>query len=62
LKSKGKCFSNLKKFKAFVEKQIGKKIKILRIDNGGEFTSQEFQKKFKLNGIQHQTSTPYTPQ
>jgi transposase InsO family protein len=43
----------IQKFKTFVEKQIGKKIKILRIDNGGEFTSQEFQEFFKLNGIQH---------
>ncbi len=34
----------------------------MRIDNGGDFTSQEFQEFFKLNGIQHQTSTPYTPQ
>jgi transposase InsO family protein len=43
LKSKGKCFSKFQNFKALAEKQIGEKIKILRSDNGGEFTSQEFQ-------------------
>jgi transposase InsO family protein len=61
LKSKGKCFSNFQIFKALIEKQVQKQIKILRNDNGGEFTSQKSQAFFELNGIQHQTSTPYTP-
>ncbi len=42
LKSKGECFSKFQEFKALVEKQIRKKIKILRSYNKGKFTSQKF--------------------
>ncbi len=44
LKNKVKYLSKFKEFKAFVEEQIGERIKALRIDNGGEFKSREFQK------------------
>jgi hypothetical protein len=37
LRKKSKVFEKLKEFKSLVENQIGKKIKVLRIDNGGEF-------------------------
>ena len=42
LKTKGEVFARFKEFKALVENQTGKKIKVLRSDNGGEFTSNEF--------------------
>nr|GFA82942.1 retrotransposon protein, putative, Ty1-copia subclass [Tanacetum cinerariifolium] len=45
-----------------VELQLGKKIKALRSDRGGEYLSQEFKDYLSNNGIvQHLTST-YTPQ
>eukprot|EP00253_Pinus_taeda_P011752 PITA_11752 len=36
LKTKDEVFSRFKDFKALVEKQIGRMIKVLRSDNGGE--------------------------
>ncbi|XLT27854.1 hypothetical protein HN873_059146, partial [Arachis hypogaea] len=47
-------------FKAFVKKQNGYKIKILRTDRGTEYlVCSEY---FKQHGIQHQLTTRYTPQ
>lgn len=44
------------------ERQTGKKLKIFRSDNGGEYTSKEFETYLKNEGIIHQTSIPGTPQ
>ena len=43
LKKKSEVFEKFKEFKALVENQIEKKIKVLRIDNGGEFCKKEFE-------------------
>jgi len=43
LKKKSKVFDRFKKFKALVENQTEKKIKVLRTDNDGEFCSKEFE-------------------
>ena len=37
LKKKPEVFNKFKEYKALVENQIGKKIKVLRTKNGGEF-------------------------
>jgi len=37
LKKKSEVFCRFKEFKALVENQIEKKIKVLRTNNGGEF-------------------------
>ena len=42
LKAKSEVFNKFKEFKEFVENLSEKKINILRSDNGGEFTSDEF--------------------
>ena len=39
LKYKFETFSKFKEFKAFVEKQSGLSIKVLRLDRGGEYMS-----------------------
>jgi hypothetical protein len=39
LKAKSDTFYKFKEYKAFIEKQTGKHMRILRIDNGGEFES-----------------------
>ncbi|CAH2104888.1 unnamed protein product [Euphydryas editha] len=49
-------------FKAMVERQTGKCIKVLRTDNGGEFCSSEMECFLKKNGIVHQKTNPYTPE
>jgi transposase InsO family protein len=45
-----------------VENQTEKKIKVLRIDNGGELCGNEFEEFCKKCGIERQNTTPYTPQ
>ena len=49
-------------FKALVEKQTGRKIRMLRSDNGGEYTSKEFDAFCRQEGIQRQLTVPYTPE
>ena len=43
LKKKSDLFKKIE-FKLLMENQIGKKIKVLRTDNGGEFCGKEFKK------------------
>jgi hypothetical protein len=62
LKEKGEVFGKFKYFKTMIEKQVGKSIKVLRSDNGGEYTSVEFQQYLKEQGIIHQKTVPYNPQ
>jgi hypothetical protein len=40
LKSKDEVFNKFKEFKALIENLSGRNIKILRLDNGGEYTSR----------------------
>ena len=42
LKAKSEVFEKFKEFKALIENLSDKKIKTLRSDNGGEYTSKEF--------------------
>jgi hypothetical protein len=51
LRKKFEVFDKFKEFKALVENQIEKKIKVLRIDNGGEFCGNEFEEFYKKCGI-----------
>ncbi|XP_015167212.1 uncharacterized protein [Solanum tuberosum] len=50
------------KYKAFVENQSGCRIQVIRSDNGTEYTSEKFNKFCNEAGIEHQLTTPYTPQ
>ena len=45
-----------------MENLSGKKTKILRLDNGGEFISNEFKDFCKEVGIKRELTTPYNPQ
>ena len=62
MKYKSKVFENLKEFINEVEKQLGKSIKTLRYDRGGEYLSQEFLDYLVEHGIQSQWTPPYTLQ
>ena len=44
-----------------VEKEIGKSLKYLRSDRGGEFTSNEFEMFCNDRGIKRHTFAPRTP-
>jgi transposase InsO family protein len=61
LKSKDEVFSKFKEFKAMLENLSERKIKILRLDNGGEYTSKEFENFCKVSGIKRDLTTPYNP-
>jgi transposase InsO family protein len=62
LKSKDEVFSKFKEFKALIENLSERKIKILRSDNGGEYTSKVFANFCKDVGIKRELTTPYNPQ
>ena len=55
-------FSWFRHFKALIENQTEKKIKILRTDNGIEYEFNEFHNFYKEAGIKRETTTPYTPE
>ncbi|WZZ78411.1 hypothetical protein YC2023_098983 [Brassica napus] len=60
--SKDRVIDAFKNFQAYVTNHYHAKIKILRSDNGGEYTSYAFKSHLDHHGILHQTSCPYTPQ
>jgi transposase InsO family protein len=62
LKAKNEVFNKFKEFKALVDNLSEKKINILRSNNGGEFTSDEFKSFCKEVGIKRALYTPYNPQ
>lgn len=47
-------------FQARVERKSDKKLKVLRINNGGEFTSVEFGEHYAGEGTEHHFSAPYS--
>jgi transposase InsO family protein len=61
LEAKSDTFDKFKEYKSFIEKQTGKHIRTLRIDNGGEFESLQFEDFFKEAGIKRQLTVPYNP-
>jgi hypothetical protein len=62
IKRKADVFDVFRKFKLMVEKQSGCKLKVLRTDGGGEYTSREFGAFCEQEGIIHEVVAPYTPQ
>ena len=61
LKEKLEVLKKFKTFKILVENEIGKKLKCLRSDNGGELTSKEFNLFCENHGIKRQFSAARTP-
>ncbi|GJU82810.1 retrotransposon protein, putative, ty1-copia subclass [Tanacetum coccineum] len=62
LKHKHEVFETFKVFQKEVENQLGKTIKSLCSDRGGEYMSQEFLDHLKDHGIIAYHTPPYTPQ
>jgi transposase InsO family protein len=61
-KNKLEAFEKFKIYKEMVENQMDSKIKCLRSDNGGDFTSKEFMDYCNNHGIKRQFSVARTPQ
>ena len=62
IKKKSEVLEKFTNLKELIENAFGKKIKILRSDNGGEYISNEFLNICSQSGIHIQHSVPYTPQ
>jgi hypothetical protein len=59
-RKKYEVFDRFKEFKALVENQTEKRIKVVRKDYGREFYRNEFEEFCKKYGIERQKTTPYT--
>ena len=62
LKTKSEVSKRFQEFKPLVEIQTGRKIKVLRSDNGGEYTLGEFVDYCAKAGIRREFTVPYNPQ
>ena len=62
LKSKDEVFSKFLEWKSLVERMSDYRLKTLRTDNGGEYTSGEFSKYLRTEGIRHELTVPKTPE
>ncbi|GJR06706.1 retrovirus-related pol polyprotein from transposon TNT 1-94 [Tanacetum coccineum] len=61
LKSKDEAIDKFVLYKNEVENQLGKKIKVVRSDRGGEYVSP-FAELCAQHGIRHEFTAPYSPQ
>ena len=59
LRHKSEVFDKFIQFENFVRTQTGNKVKVLRSDNGTEYTTANFSKHVKDKGIIHEFSSPY---
>ena len=62
MKHKSEVFDRFLEWKVMVENASGHKLKVLRTDNGGEFTSTKFEEFLKSKGIRHERTIPKTPE
>ena len=62
IKQKSDVFERFCEWKAEVEKLLGRSLKTLRTDNGGEFTSEEFEEYLRKEGIKHELTIPKCPE
>jgi len=62
LDTKGAAADAIRHHQAAAEKECGRKLRVLRTDNGGEFTAAEFAAHCADEGIQRHFTAPYTPQ
>ena len=62
MREKSEVFTKFKIWRAEVEKKQGRSVKCLRSDNGGEYTSREFQDYCEECGIRRYFSVKGTPQ
>ena len=55
-------FQHFQEWKAMVERSTGHRVKSLCTDNGGEYTSLEFQSYLKKEGITHELTVQRSPE
>ena len=62
LRTKDEVEEKFLKYKTKVENQLDRKIKRIRFDRGGEYSTIHLKEFCEKNGIVHEHSTPNTPQ
>lgn len=62
LKSKDQAFDKFKEWQYTIENQVGRRVKVLRSDNGMEFYSSISNQHCLDEGIKRHKSVPYSPQ
>ena len=62
LGSKGEAADAIRHWQAAAKTECGRKLRVLCIDNGGEFATAEFMSYCADEGIQRHYSAPYSPQ
>ena len=62
LRSKDQVFQYFPQFHVMIERQTEEKLKSLIFDNGGKYTSREFETYCTKNGIRHEKTVSSTPQ
>jgi hypothetical protein len=62
MKKKSEVFDKFKIYKKKVEKETGKKIRILRSDNGKEYVNDAFGSFLEHHGIKHEKTQTYCPE
>ena len=62
LKEKSESFEKFIVFKALTENQTGKRLKEVRSDRGGEFSSEDFKNFCNKHGIKREYTIPGNPQ
>ena len=62
MRKKNEVFACFKDFHRAVQTQYGAVVKVLRSDNGTEYANMTFRAYLSDQGIQHQTTCPYTPE
>jgi hypothetical protein len=62
LGSKREAVDAIRRVQAAAEAECGRKLRVLRTDNGGEFTTAEFASYFADESVQRHYFVPYNPQ
>lgn len=62
LQSKSQVYQMVQEYKSYFENQLDTRLKVIRSDNGTEFTNQQMKELCSSDGIQQQFSCPRTPE
>jgi transposase InsO family protein len=62
MKNKSDVLACFKDFHKMVQTQYDAIVKVLRSDNGTEYSNRTFREYLSSKGIQYQTTYPYTPE
>lgn len=62
LRHKSETFTKFVEFQNLVERQLQRKLRVLRSDNALEFVKGPLAEHLKQNGIRHESSVKFTPQ